>query len=98
LIARARHAATSFSVQCANSPSGSPSLRTSLSLAISVSRESRPTAPGSRLSEVDHVGAIGGEQHIAGLEVAVHQPGGVDGLQSLGQAGPEGAQRGHGGR
>lgn len=50
LIARARQAATSFSEQSANNPSGSPSLRTSLSLVISVSRESRPTAPGSRLS------------------------------------------------
>lgn len=50
MIARARQAATSFSEQSVNSPSGSPSLRTSLSLVISVSRKSRPTAPGSRLS------------------------------------------------
>jgi hypothetical protein len=51
LIARDRHAASSFSEQSANSPAGSPSLRTSFSLVISVSSESRPTAPGSRLSE-----------------------------------------------
>jgi hypothetical protein len=50
LIARARHAATSFSEQSTNSPSGSPNLRASFSLLTSVSRESRPTAPGSRLS------------------------------------------------
>lgn len=50
MIARARQVATSFSEQSVNRPSGSPRLRTSLSLVISVSRESRPTAPGSRLS------------------------------------------------
>ncbi|CAM5434288.1 Uncharacterised protein [Streptomyces griseus] len=51
MIALDRHPASSFSEQSANSPSGSPSLRTSFSLVISVSSESRPTAPGSRLSK-----------------------------------------------
>ena len=51
MIARARHAATSFSEQSANSPSGRPSCRTAVSLVISVSSESSPTAPGSRFSE-----------------------------------------------
>ncbi|MFI9041516.1 hypothetical protein [Streptomyces sp. NPDC053726] len=51
LIARARHAATNFSEQSVNSPSGSPSFRTSVSLVISVSSDFGPSAPGSRFSE-----------------------------------------------
>lgn len=51
LIALARHAATIFSEQSANSPSGRASFRTSFRLVISVSSESSPTAPGSRFSE-----------------------------------------------
>ena len=40
---------------------------------------------GLRDPEVDHFGAGRGEQHVRRLEVPVHQPGGVDRAQRLGE-------------
>ncbi len=39
----------------------------------------------TRDTEVDDLGPVGGEQHVAGLEVAVHHAGPVDVAQRLGQ-------------
>jgi len=44
-------------------------------------------------AEVDDARSVVGQQDVGGLEVAVHQPRPVDGLQRLGQPGGQDAQR-----
>jgi hypothetical protein len=41
---------------------------------------------GVRDAEVDHPGAVPRDQHVGRFQVAVHLPGGVDGLERFGDA------------
>jgi hypothetical protein len=44
---------------------------------------------GAGDAEVDDLGAVGGEDHVGGLEIPVDDAGGVDGLQRLGHPGDQ---------
>ena len=56
-------------------------------------RRQRGSVDGARDAEVDHPRPVGGQQHVGGLEVAVHHAAGVDRLQRLDQPGQQRPQR-----
>ena len=56
-------------------------------------RRQRGSVDGARDAEVDQPRPVGGQQHVGGLEVAVHHAAGVDRLQRLDQPAQQRPQR-----